>query len=79
MYVCSHTTRECTRFVDYVKELTKNPSDVNKKSRDELSKNGFSDRDIWDISLITGFFNMTNRLAIATEMEPNDIYHSSHR
>ena len=25
----------------YVKELTKNPSDVNKKSRDELSKNGF--------------------------------------
>ena len=63
----------------YVKELTKNPSDVNKKSRDELSKNGFSDRDIWDISLITGFFNMTNRLAIATEMEPNDIYHSSHR
>ena len=63
----------------YVKELTKNPSDVNKKSRDELSKNGFSDRDIWDISLITGFFNMTNRLAIATEMEPNDIYHSSYR
>ena len=63
----------------YVKELTKSPSDVNKKSRDELSKNGFSDRDIWDISLITGFFNMTNRLAIATEMEPNDIYHSSHR
>ena len=63
----------------YVKELTKNPSDVNKKSRDELSKNGFSDRDIWAISLITGFFNMTNRLAIATEMEPNDIYHSSHR
>ena len=63
----------------YVKELTENPSDVNKKSRDELSKNGFSDRDIWDISLITGFFNMTNRLAIATEMEPNDIYHASHR
>ena len=30
----------------YVKELTENPSDVNKKSRDELSKNGFSDRDI---------------------------------
>ena len=63
----------------YVKELTKNPSNINQKSRDELSKNGFSDRDIWDISLITGFFNMTNRLAISTEMEPNDIYHSSHR
>ena len=63
----------------YVKELTKNPSNINQKSRDELTKNGFSDRDIWDISLITGFFNMTNRLAIASEMEPNDIYHASHR
>ncbi len=66
-------------MLNFVRLLTKNPSVVDKNSRIELTKNGFSDRDIWDISIIVGFFNMTNRLAIATEMEPNDLYHGSYR
>ena len=52
---------------------------INDHDRLTLSEVGFNDRDIWDICLITGFFNMTNRLAIASEMEPNDIYHNIHR
>ena len=66
-------------MLNFVRLLTKNPSVVDKNSRIELTKNGFSDRDIWDISIIVGFFNMTNRLAISTEMEPNDLYHGSYR
>ena len=63
----------------FVRTLTKNPSTINDNDRQILTNEGFSDRDIWDISLIVGFFNMTNRLAIASEMEPNDIYHKMYR
>ena len=63
----------------FVRTLTKNPSVINENDRKTLTDVGFNDRDIWDISLIVGFFNMTNRLAIASEMEPNDIYHKMHR
>ena len=63
----------------FVRTLTKNPSTINDNDRQILTNEGFSDRDIWDISLIVGFFNMTNRLAIASEMEPNDIYHKMFR
>ena len=63
----------------FVRTLTKNPSSINENDRQALTNQGFNDRDIWDISLIVGFFNMTNRLAIASEMEPNDIYHKMYR
>ena len=63
----------------FVRTLTKNPSTINKNDRQVLTNEGFNDKDIWDISLIVGFFNMTNRLAIASEMEPNDIYHKMYR
>ena len=63
----------------FARNLTRNPSTVNEEDRLALNKVGFNDRDIWDISLVIGFFNMTNRLAIASEMEPNDIYHNMYR
>ena len=66
-------------MLSFVRALTKNPSTINDNDRQILTNEGFSDRDIWDISLIVGFFNMTNRLAIASEMEPNDIYHKMYR
>ncbi len=37
------------------------------------------DRDIWDISAVTGFFNMSNRVASATDMRPNTVYHGQAR
>ena len=66
-------------MLSFARNLTRNPSVINQSERSVLTHEGFSDRDIWDISLIVGFFNMTNRLAIASEMEPNDIYHEMHR
>ena len=40
---------------------------------------GFSDRDIWDIAAVAGFFNMSNRVAAATDMRPNVVYHGQTR
>ena len=63
-------------LLNFTKKLTKDPSEIGKNDRKKLRDVGYTDRDIWDISAIVGLFNMTNRLASATEMEPNNNYHN---
>ena len=63
-------------LLSFTKKLTKDPSEIGENDRKKLRDVGYSDRDIWDISAIVGLFNMTNRLASATEMEPNNNYHN---
>ena len=63
-------------LLNFTKKLTKDPSEIIENDRKRLRDVGYSDRDIWDISAIVGLFNMTNRLASATEMEPNNNYHN---
>jgi len=40
-----------------------------------LREHGFSDEDAWDIAAIAAFFAMSNRLANATAMRPNDEFY----
>ena len=63
-------------LLNFTKKLTKDPSEICENDRKKLRNVGYKDRDIWDISAIVGLFNMTNRLASATEMEPNNNYHN---
>ncbi len=63
-------------MLNFTKKLTRDPSEISESDRTKLREVGYTDRDIWDISAIVGLFNMTNRLASATEMEPNDNYHN---
>ena len=63
-------------LLNFTKKLTRDPSEISESERTKLREVGYTDRDIWDISAIVGLFNMTNRLASATEMEPNDNYHN---
>jgi uncharacterized peroxidase-related enzyme len=48
---------------------------IEEADREKLRRAGFTDRDIWDIAAIAGFFNMSNRVASATDMRPNAQYH----
>ena len=63
-------------LLNFTKKLTRDPSEISESDRIKLREVGYTDRDIWDISAIVGLFNMTNRLASATEMEPNENYHN---
>ena len=63
-------------LLNFTKKLTTDPSEIGENDRKKLRDVGYTDRDIWDISAIVGLFNMTNRLASATEMEPNNNYHN---
>ena len=40
-----------------------------------LHAHGFDDEDIWDIAAITAFFGLSNRMANATSMRPNDEFY----
>jgi uncharacterized peroxidase-related enzyme len=62
-------------MLDFSVKLTEAPDKIEEADREALRKAGFSDRDIWDIAAVAGFFNMSNRVAAATEMRPNVEYH----
>ena len=66
-------------MLDFAVKLTAKPWSVEDVDREALRRAGFSDRDIWDIAAITGFFNMSNRVASATDMRPNEQYHGQAR
>src|SRR5579862_458285 len=66
-------------MLDFAVKLTAEPWLVEEDDRAALRRAGFSDRDIWDIAAVAGFFNMTNRVASATDMRPNSVYHGQAR
>ena len=66
-------------MLDFAVKLTAEPWLIEEADRDRLRRSGFSDRDIWDIAAVAGFFNMSNRVASATDMRPNSVYHGQGR
>lgn len=66
-------------MLDFAAKMTTASAEIEEPDRQRLRDVGFSDRDIWDIANVAGFFNMTNRVASATAMQPNDGYHAQSR
>jgi uncharacterized peroxidase-related enzyme len=66
-------------MLDFAVKLTAEPWAVEEADRARLREAGFSDRDIWDVAAVVGFFNMSNRVASATDMRPNVVYHRMSR
>ena len=66
-------------MLDYAAKLTTASATIEETDRQALRDVGFTDRDIWDIANVAGFFNMTNRVASGTGMKPNDEYHAQFR
>ncbi len=63
----------------FAEKVTLESARVGEADRDGLRGHGLSDRDIWDLIAVAGFFNMTNRVASATAMVPNPDYHAQAR
>ena len=68
-----------TAMLTFAEKMTIASSTIVEADRDALRAAGFSDRDIWDIANVAGLYNMTNRVASATDMRPNDAYHDQAR
>ncbi|HEX9324171.1 MAG TPA: peroxidase-related enzyme [Xanthobacteraceae bacterium] len=78
-YRAAKLTRRHRAMLDFAEKLTAEPWQVEEADRETLRKAGFSDRDIWDIAAVAAFFNMSNRIASATDMRPNRLYHAQAR
>lgn len=78
-YRAARLSKRHRAMLDFAVKLTVEPWAVEEEDRDRLRRAGFSDRDIWDIASIAAFYNMTNRLASATDMRPNTAYHGQAR
>ena len=66
-------------MLDFAVLLTESPEAIEEADREALREAGFDDREIWDIASVAAFFNMTNRVAAATDMRPNGEYHGMAR
>nr|WP_272871056.1 peroxidase-related enzyme [Ruegeria lacuscaerulensis] len=66
-------------MLDFAAKMTHASAEIEEPDRQNLRDAGFSDRDIWDIVNVAGFFNMSNRVASATAMVPNDAYFAQAR
>ena len=74
-YRAARLSKRQRTMLDFAVKLTAEPWAVEAEDRARLRKAGFSDRDIWDIGAVAAFFNMSNRVAAATDMRPNSVYH----
>ena len=78
-YRAARLSRRHRAMLDFAVKLTAEPWAVEDEDRASLRKAGFTERDIWDIASVTGFYNMSNRIASATDMRPNSVYHAQAR
>jgi uncharacterized peroxidase-related enzyme len=78
-YRAARLNKRQRAMLDFTVKLTVEPWTIEEEDRERLRRAGFSDRDIWDIAAVAAFYNMTNRLASATDMRPNSQYHGQGR
>ncbi len=78
-YRAAKLTPRQKAMLDFSVKLTERPDTIEEADRQALRNAGFSDRDIWDIASTAAFFNMSNRVAAAVDMRPNDEYHTMAR
>lgn len=62
-------------MLDYAMQVSRSAETIEEADREALSAHGFTEDDIWDIGAISAFFAMSNRLANAVSLRPNDEFH----
>ena len=59
-------------MLDFAMKVCTDSGAIGDADFEALRGHGFSDEDAWDIAAITAFFGLSNRIANATSMRPND-------
>ena len=66
-------------MLTFAEKVALNSHQIEEADRANLREAGFTDRDIWDLAAVASFFAMSNRMASAVDMRPNDDYHALNR
>jgi uncharacterized peroxidase-related enzyme len=78
-YRVAHLNERQRAMLDFAWKLTKTPEEVTGEDRQALRTVGLSAEDIFDLADTVAFYNMSNRMAIGTDMIPNPEYHGMSR
>ena len=78
-YRAAKLTKKQRAMLDFAHMMTVTPDAIGDADRAAMRKAGFDDRGIWDVAAVASFFNMTNRMATAIDMMPNEEYHAASR
>ncbi|PCI68116.1 MAG: alkylhydroperoxidase [Piscirickettsiaceae bacterium] len=78
-YKAANLSERHRAMLDFSTKLTDTVDSIEEADRQALRDVGFDDKDIWDIANVAGFYNMTNRVASAVDMQPNMEYHQQNR
>ncbi|WP_371425378.1 peroxidase-related enzyme [Tardiphaga sp.] len=62
-------------MLDFAMKVSRSAETIGEQDFAEISSHGFSDDDIWDITAISAFFALSNRMANVTNMKPNDEFY----
>lgn len=63
-------------MLDYALKVSQRAHEVGDTDIALLKEHDFSEEDIWDIAAVAAFFAMSNRLANATNMRPNNEFYA---
>ena len=66
-------------MLEFAHKLTVASHEIAEADREALRGVGFAEADIFDIAETAAFFNLSNRMAAATDMMPNREYHRAGR
>jgi uncharacterized peroxidase-related enzyme len=59
---------------EYAEKLTRDPRSVDEQDLERLLASGLTREEAWDVIEIAAMYNFTNRLAMGTNMLPNEEY-----
>jgi len=62
-------------MLDFAMKVALRSGEIDETDYARLREHGFSDEDGWDIASIAAFFGMSNRIANAVGMRPNDEFY----
>ena len=71
-YLKADLTARQKAILAYAMKVCERSHEVGDDDYVALRQHGLDDEDIWDIAAITAFFGMSNRIANAISMRPND-------
>lgn len=63
----------------YAEKLTLTPRLISSADLDGLLAVGLTQEEAWDVAEVAAMYNFTNRMAMATDMMPNEEYHGQFR
>ena len=63
----------------FAEKLTVRPREVEETDLQTLRDTGLTDEEAWDVAEVAAMYNFTNRMAMATNMLPNEEYHTQAR